>query len=48
MFFGYNEVSQLGLRLTPSGITPGQDKLKAVETAKILEEIEYFLVCATF
>ena len=34
-FFGCNEVAYLGFRLTPEGIIPGKDKLKAVENAKI-------------
>jgi hypothetical protein len=36
----------LGFRLTPAGIKPGKDKLKAVETAKIpqtKEEIKSFV-----
>ena len=40
------EVSYLGFRLTPEGITPGKDKLKAVEEAKIpetKEEIKSFV-----
>jgi hypothetical protein len=28
------EVSYLGSRLTPTGLKPGKDKLKTVETAK--------------
>jgi hypothetical protein len=39
-FFGNNEVSYLGFRLTPKGIKPGKDKLKAMETAKIPETKE--------
>ena len=38
--FGNTEVSYLGFRLTPEGITPGKDKLKAVEKAKIPETKE--------
>jgi putative transposase len=34
-FFCNTEVSYLGFRLTPQGIKPGKDKLKAVEKAKI-------------
>ena len=34
-FFGNTEVSYLCFRLTPHGIKPGKDKLRAVETAKI-------------
>jgi hypothetical protein len=32
-FFGNTEVSYLGFVLTPQGITPGQDKLKAIRDA---------------
>jgi hypothetical protein len=41
----------LGLRLTPTGIKPGKDKLKAVETAKIpqtKEEIKSFVGLCNF
>ena len=44
--FGNTAVPYLGFRLMPDGITPAKDKLKAVETAKILEtkeEIKYFV-----
>jgi hypothetical protein len=34
-FFGNSEVSYLGFRLTPTGIKPGKDKLKAIESARI-------------
>jgi hypothetical protein len=34
-FFGNTEVSFLGFRITPRGIKPGKDKLKAVKKAKI-------------
>jgi hypothetical protein len=34
-FFGNTEVNYLGFRLTPEGIKPGKDKLKAVAKAKI-------------
>jgi hypothetical protein len=46
MFFGNTEVNYLGFRLTPEGIIPGKDKLKAVEKAKIpasKEEIKSFV-----
>ena len=33
-FFGSNNVSYLGFRLTKEGIVPGKDKLKAVEKAQ--------------
>ena len=33
-FFGATEVSFLGFKLTPDGIKPGADKLKAVAAAK--------------
>jgi hypothetical protein len=45
-FFGNTEVNYLGFRLTPQGIKPGKDKLKAVEKAKIpatKEEIKLFV-----
>ena len=32
-FFGNTEVNYLGFRLTPEGIKPGKDKLKAAEKA---------------
>jgi hypothetical protein len=32
-FFGNAEVRNLGFRLTPQGIKPGKEKLKAVEKA---------------
>jgi hypothetical protein len=32
--FGSKEVSYLGFTLTPEGIKPGKNKLKAIETAK--------------
>ena len=38
--FGNIKVSYLGFRLTSEGITPGKDKLKAVEKAKIPETKE--------
>ena len=49
--FGNIEVSFLGFRLTPEGITPGKDKLKAVEKAKIpetKEEIKSFVGLCNF
>ena len=49
--FGNTEVSYLGFRLTPEGITPGKDKLKAVEKAKIpetKEEIKSFVGLCNF
>ena len=36
--FGNTEVLFLGFRLTPNGITPGKDKLRVVEKAKIPEK----------
>jgi hypothetical protein len=39
-FFGNTEVNYLGFRLTPEGIKPGKDKLKAVAKAKIPETKE--------
>jgi hypothetical protein len=50
-FFGNTEVNYLGFRLTPSGIKPGKDKLKAVENAKIpqtKEEIRSFVGLCNF
>jgi hypothetical protein len=49
--FGNTEVNYLGFRLTPQGIKPGKDKLKAVEKAKIpatREEIKSFLGLCNF
>ncbi len=45
-FFGNTEVNYLGFRLTPQGLKPDKDKLKAVEKAKIpatKEEIKWFV-----
>jgi hypothetical protein len=50
-FFGNTEVNYLGFRLTPEGIKPGKDKLKAVENAKIpatKEEIKSFVGLCNF
>ncbi len=50
-FFGNTEVNYLGFRLTPEGIKPGKDKLKAVEKAKIpatKEEIKSFVGLCNF
>jgi hypothetical protein len=50
-FFGNTEVNYLGFRLTPQGIKPGKDKLKAVEKAKIpetKEEIKLFVGLCNF
>jgi hypothetical protein len=50
-FFGNTEVNYLGFRLTPQGIKPGKDKLKAVERAKIpatKEEIISFVGLCNF
>jgi hypothetical protein len=33
--FGNKEVSYLGFTLTPEGIKPGKNKLKAIQTAKL-------------
>ena len=38
--FGNIEVSYLGFTLTPEGIKPGKNKLKAIETAKIPEDVK--------
>ena len=49
--FGNTDVSYLGFRLTPEGITPGKDKLKAVEKAKVpetREEIKSFVGLCNF
>jgi hypothetical protein len=50
-FFGNTEVNYLGFRLTPQGIKPDKDKLKAVEKAKIpatKEEIKSFVGLCNF
>ncbi len=50
-YFGNTEVNYLGFRLTPTGIKPGKDKLKAVEKAKIpasKEEIKSFVGLCNF
>ena len=50
-FFGAVEVSYLGFRLTPQGITPGTDKLKAVADAKApndVHEVRQFLGLCNF
>ncbi len=39
-FFGNREVNYLEFRLTPSGIKPGKDKLKAVKNAKLPQRKE--------
>jgi hypothetical protein len=36
-FFGNKEVSYLGFTLTPEGIKPGKNKLKAIKDAKPLD-----------
>jgi len=38
--FGNKEVSYLGFTLTPEGIKPGKNKLKAIQTAKIPEDVK--------
>jgi hypothetical protein len=38
--FGNKEVAYLGFTLTPEGIKPGKNKLKAIETAKILADVK--------
>jgi hypothetical protein len=50
-FFGNTEVNYFGFRLTPQGIKPGKDKLKAVAKAKIPElkvEIKSFVGLCEF
>ena len=50
-FFGSKEVSYLGFRLTPEGILPGKDKLKAIKKAtrpKTVTEIKAFLGLCNF
>ena len=50
-FFGSREVSYLGFRLTPNGILPGKDKLKAIQKAerpKTVTEIKAFLGLCNF
>jgi hypothetical protein len=38
--FGNKEVSYLGFTLTPEGIKPGKNKLKAIQTAKVPADIK--------
>jgi hypothetical protein len=38
--FGNKEVSYLGFTLTPEGIKPGKNKLKAIQTAKAPNEVK--------
>jgi hypothetical protein len=38
--FGNKEVSYLGFTLTPEGIKPGKNKLKAIQTAKPLADVK--------
>jgi hypothetical protein len=38
--FGNKEVSCLGFTLTPKGIKPGKNKLKAIQTAKALADVK--------
>jgi hypothetical protein len=50
-FFGATEVSYLGFKLTPDGIKPGADKLKAVAAAKLpndITEVRAFLGLCNF
>jgi len=50
-FFGANNVSYLGYRLTPDGILPGTDKLLAIREAKppsSLSEVRAFLGLCNF
>ena len=50
-FFGAVEVSYLGFKLTPTGIKPGTDKLKAVEKAlppKDIHEVRQFMGLCNF
>ncbi len=50
-FFGNTKVNYLGFRLTPQGIKPGKDKLKAVGKVKIpatKEEIKSFVGLCNF
>ena len=50
-FFGATEVSYLGFKLTPDGIKPGADKLKAVAAAKPpndITEVRAFLGLCNF
>ncbi|MGV0994312.1 MAG: reverse transcriptase domain-containing protein, partial [Mycobacterium sp.] len=50
-FFGCEEVSYLGFRLTPDGIKPGIDKLKAVKNAlppNDVHEVRQFLGLCNF
>ena len=50
-FFGATDVSYLGFKLTPDGIKPGTDKLKAVAAAlppKNIHEVRQFLGLCNF
>ncbi len=51
-FFGATEVSYLGFKLSPEGIKPGADKLKAVAAAPLpndISEVSDFLgLCNLF
>jgi hypothetical protein len=38
--FGNKEVSYLGLTLTPEGIKPGKNKLKAIKTARAPPDVK--------
>jgi hypothetical protein len=40
MFFGNKEVSYLGFTLTPEGIKPGKNKLKAIKDAKLPMDVK--------
>jgi hypothetical protein len=50
-FFGNKEVSYLGFTLTPEGIKPGENKLKAIKDAKPPTDVKTicsFVACAIF
>ena len=50
-FFGCNQVSYLGFRLTPDGVLPGTDKLKAVRAAlppSNVHEVRQFMGLCNF
>jgi hypothetical protein len=40
VFFGNKEVSYLGFTLTPEGIKPGKNKLKAIKDAKLPTDVK--------
>jgi hypothetical protein len=43
--FGNKEVSYIGFTLTPEGIKPGKNKLKAFREAKLYRRVSFFKIC---